>query len=179
MEIQEFFQQCAGKWFSQRTSHALPPQELEVGKSDLWIDLLNLDDPAIARLCQQCRLDPVLALCGMQTKWEGTVGASPNKESGSVLLVAIAEGDDASIGKFLRLVNFPGETPMVGQYIVNLDESITLKMESNTLQTEERLWFVSENLRERTSVITHANGSSYASFCSEIRMPSPASSTQN
>jgi phycoerythrin-associated linker protein len=175
MEIQEFFQQCAGKWFSQRTSHALPPQELEVGKSDLWIDLLDPNDPAIVRLCQQCRIDSVLAVCGMQTKWEGTVGASPNKESGSVLLVAIADGNDSRIGKFLRLVNFPSEVPIAGQYIVNTDESITLKIESDTLHTEERLWFVSSNLRERTSLITHANGSSYASFCSEIRMMSPTS----
>lgn len=175
MEIQEFFEQCAGKWFSQRTSHALPPQELEVGKSDLWIDLLSSDDPAIARLCQQCHIDPALALCGMQTKWEGTVGASPNKESGSVLLVATADAKDARVGKFVRLVNFPGETPLSGDYILNPDDSLTLKIESDTLQTEERLWFVSPNLRERTSVITHTNGSSYASFCSEIRILSSSS----
>jgi CpeS-like protein len=175
MEIQEFFQQCAGKWFSQRTSHALPPQELEVGKSDLWIDLLTPDAPEIDQLCQQCRIDPVLAVCGIQTKWEGTVGVSPNKESGSAILVAIADGNDSRVGKFLRRVNFPGEAPMVGQYILNTDESMTLKIESDTLNTEERLWFASSNLRERTSIITHANGSSYASFCSEIRMMSPAS----
>ncbi|MGB3239461.1 MAG: phycobiliprotein lyase [Geitlerinemataceae cyanobacterium] len=175
MEIQEFFQQCAGKWFSQRTSHALPPQELEIGKSDLWIDLLKPDDPAIDRLCQQCGIDPGLAVCGMQTKWEGTVGASPNKESGSALLVAIADGNDSRTGKFLQLVNCPGESPLMGQYIVNTDESIALKIESDTLQTEERLWFVSSNLRERTSIITHVNGSSYASFCSEIRMISSSS----
>lgn len=175
MEIQEFFEQCAGKWFSQRTSHALPPRELEVGKSELWIDLLTPEEPAIAQLCQQCRIDPVLAICGMQTKWEGTVGASPNKESGSVVLVAIADGNDSRVGKFVRLVNFPGETPLLGHYILNTDESLTLKIESDTLQTEERLWFVSSNLRERTSVITHAQGSSYASFCSEIRILSSSS----
>lgn len=174
MEIQEFFQQCAGKWFSQRTSHALPPQELEVGKSDVWIDFLASDDPEIAKLCQQCRVAPSLAICGIQTKWEGTIGANPTKESGSVLLVAITDGNDSNIGKFLRTVNFPGERPTIGCYSSNADDSITLKIESDTLQTEERLWFVSPNLRERTSIVTHANGSSYASFCSEIRMGSPA-----
>jgi phycoerythrin-associated linker protein len=170
MEIMEFFQQCAGKWFSQRTSHALPPQEMEAGKSDLWIDILSADDRAVLELCQTSEIDAVGILCGMQTRWEGTVGTASKPDKGSALLVAIADSPHA--GKFVRRGNSPAQTPMTGSYTLNTDESLTLIVESETLRSEERLWFVTPNLRERTSVITHASGASYASFCSEIRMGS-------
>ena len=170
MQTIKFFEQCAGKWFSQRTSHSLPPQELEAGQSQLSVELLTASDSAVIALCQQSQLSPDSVLCGLQTKWEGTVGASSAKETGSALLVAIADTEDAQIGKLLRQANTSGEPPLSGRYAMNSDESLTLILESDALKIEERLWFASPNLRERTSTIQHADGSSYASFCSEIRM---------
>ncbi len=165
----EFFQQCAGKWFSQRTSHALPPQEMEVGKSDLWIDILPTDDRSAIELCAACQIDPASVLCGVQTRWEGTVGTNPKPEKGSVLIVAIADAASARTGKIIRRSS-PTEPPMMGSYTLNTDESLTMITESDGLRAEERLWFVTPNLRERTSTIFHTSGQSYASFCSEIRM---------
>jgi len=45
MDVKEFFQLSAGKWFSQRTSHHLAFKQSESGKSDLKIDMLPADDP--------------------------------------------------------------------------------------------------------------------------------------
>jgi len=50
------------------------------------------------------------------------------------------------------------------------DDALTLMGESETLYSEERLWFASPNLRLRTSTIKQLDGFSTASFCSEIRM---------
>lgn len=169
MNVMEFFQQCAGKWFSQRTSHALPPQELEVGKSDLWIEILPADDRAVVELCATVQIDPAGVLCGVQTRWEGTVGTNPKPEKGSVLMVAIADATSPRTGKLVRRSS-PTERPITGSYTLNTDESLTLMTETNEFQAQERLWFVTPNLRERTSTIFHASGQSYASFCSEIRM---------
>ncbi|MDY6939544.1 MAG: phycobiliprotein lyase [Cyanobacteriota bacterium] len=168
MQVIEFFEQCAGKWFSQRTSHSLPPQELEAGQSQLWIELLPTTDPTVLELCKQGQISPDSVLCGLQTKWEGTVGASSAKETGTALLVAVADANDTNTGKLLQ--QGKAGSALSGRYTLNTDESLTLTLESDSFKIEERLWFVSANLRERTSTIQHADGSSYASFCSEIRM---------
>jgi hypothetical protein len=40
MDIQEFINLCAGKWFSQRTSYQLAAQKVANNKAEITIDLL-------------------------------------------------------------------------------------------------------------------------------------------
>ncbi|HEY9822392.1 MAG TPA: phycobiliprotein lyase, partial [Candidatus Sericytochromatia bacterium] len=53
MDIKEFFEQSAGKWFSQRTSHHLAFRQAENGKSNITIEMLGADDPEVVKLCEQ------------------------------------------------------------------------------------------------------------------------------
>jgi len=46
MDIQEFFELSAGKWFSHRTSHHLAFKQSESGKSDITIEML--EDPELS-----------------------------------------------------------------------------------------------------------------------------------
>ena len=56
---------------------------------------------------------------------------------------------------------------------VGWDEALTLIAESDTMYSEERLWFASPNLRMRVSM-TKINGNfSTTAFTSEIRMGVP------
>ena len=73
MNIVEFFQQSAGKWFSQRTSHHLAFKQSESGKSDIVIEMLPSDNPEVVKLCEQYEIDPTLALCGARVTWNGTM----------------------------------------------------------------------------------------------------------
>lgn len=170
MDVLEFIDQCAGKWFSQRTSHAVPPRELEAGKSDLWIDRLPTDDGATIDRCQSLGISPDEVLCAIRSRWEGTVGTSASPHKGSTMLVFVADGDRANAGKFWQWSQQPNAKPVTGEFVLGADEALTLLARAEGFESEERLWFVSPNLRERTSVVKHANGDSYASFCSEIRM---------
>jgi hypothetical protein len=43
MDINEFFQQSAGKWVSQRTSHHPDFKQPEGGRSDFYIEALAKD----------------------------------------------------------------------------------------------------------------------------------------
>ena len=61
MDIQEFFELSAGKWFSHRTSHHLAFKQAEDGKSDITIEMMAKDDPEVIKLCQQYEVDPALA----------------------------------------------------------------------------------------------------------------------
>lgn len=179
MDIVEFFQQSSGKWFSQRTSHH-PAKPIESGKSDLVIELLPQDHPAVVTLCQQYNVDPVLASCGIQINWDGSVEGDREKHKGTTVLVAVADSDKPNEGKLLREPTGANQGTS-GRYILGSDEVLTLITESESLHSEERIWFASPNLRLRTAMVKQANGFSLATFCSEIRMgvPAPQPSTTN
>lgn len=169
MDIIEFFQQSAGKWFSQRTSHYINPPQLEAGKTDLWIEILSPSEADVIKLCQQHRVDASTALLGVRVKWDGIVGANQGKQAGSTVIVAIANPQNPSTGQFLQqTANL--EAPVAGRYILGNDDTLTLITETETIYVEERLWFESPNLRLRTSTVKRSDGFSVASFCSEIRM---------
>lgn len=169
MDITEFFQLSAGKWFSQRTSHHLAFKQTESGESDLRVELLAKDDPVVVQLCQQYEVDPALALCGSRISWDGTTKRGAEKQTGSTVLVAIADPEKSNQGKLLRLGH--GEKALVaGRYAMGADDALTLITESETMYLEERLWFAIPNLRLRTSVLKQSGGFSMASFCSDIRM---------
>lgn len=181
MDITEFFQLSAGKWFSQRTVHHLAKTDLEIGKSNLVIDFLPQTDPDLSKLCQKHRIDPGLALCGTRVTWDGTIGQQAKKDSGGKVLVAVADGGDPTRGILLHSGNSPDQDLPKGHYIMKPDRVLTLIISSDTTQIEERLWFASDNLRFRTSTYKPPNGFHVTSFCSEIRMgvtaPQPAKAT--
>jgi hypothetical protein len=170
MDIMQFFQHSAGKWFSQRTSQNLTGEQSVAGSSDLWIDALDRDDPQVIALCEQYRVDPTLAVCGLQVRWEGMPVLHEKKQSGSTVLVALGEGDAPKSGQLLHGIGATQSPPLPGRYAIGSDEALTLIVETDRLYAEERLWFASENLRLRTSIVREADGNHSACFCSEIRM---------
>jgi len=170
MDITEFFQQSAGKWFSQRTSHHLAFKQSESGKSDIRIEMLPQDSPEVIELCQQNEIDPTLALCGARVTWDGTMEWDKEKHEGSTVLVPVADPDKSNEGKLLRDTGYAEKAPVAGRYVMGDDGSLTLITEYESMYSEERLWFASPNLRLRTSILKRFGGFSMATFCSEIRM---------
>ena len=170
MNIVEFFQQSAGKWFSQRTSHHLAFKQSESGKSDIVIEMLPSNDPEVVKLCEQYEIDPTLALCGARVTWNGTMEWDEEKHTGSTVLVPIADPENPKEGKLLREMGYAEKAPVAGRYRMGDDEALTLITEYESMYSEERLWFASPNLRLRTSILKRFGGFSMATFCSEIRM---------
>ncbi|HAG84299.1 MAG TPA: phycobiliprotein lyase [Cyanobacteria bacterium UBA12227] len=170
MDIKEFFEQSAGRWFSQRSSHHLPFKQPENGKSNVTIELLVADAPEVLKLCQQYKIDPSLAVCGAKITWDGTLDSDQQKQQGSTVLVPIADSDQLNEGRLLREIKYAEKAPVIGRYSLGNDGVLTLISEDETLYSEERLWFASPNLRMRTSIFKHLGGFSMASLSSEIRM---------
>lgn len=170
MNIVEFFQQSAGKWFSQRTSHHIAFNQSRGGKSDLVIEMLPSNDPAVVWLCQQYGKDLALALCGVRITWNGTVEQDTAKHEGSTVLVPLSNPSHADQGELLQGSESGEKAPVVSRYSLGSDAALTLITEQETLYAEERLWFASPNLRLRTSLLKRSGTVDMTSFCSEIRM---------
>ncbi|MBR8836357.1 MAG: phycobiliprotein lyase [Stigonema ocellatum SAG 48.90 = DSM 106950] len=170
MTIEEFLQLSAGKWFSHRTSHDLVFKQSKNGKSDLIIEMLASDHPDVVKLCQQYEIDPSRANCGARVNWNGTMDSDQEKQSGSTVLVIVPDEGNPNEGKLLQEIVYDDRTPVVGRYNMGSDDALTLTIESETMSSEERLWFASPNLRMRTSMVKRFGGFTQASFTSEIRM---------
>jgi hypothetical protein len=170
MNIQEFFEQSAGKWFSQRTSHHLAFKQSESGKSNITIEMLASDAPEVIQLCQQYEIEPESALCGARVSWDGTMEWDDEKHQGSTVIVPVPDTDKPNEGRLLREVGYAEKVPVAGRYMMGEDDALTLITDYETMYSEERLWFASPNLRLRTSILKRFGGFSMASLSSEIRM---------
>lgn len=169
MNILEFFEHSVGKWFSQRTSYQLARQGQwhQSDKTDLFIHRLDPGDATLSTLCQESKLDPGQLLGGLRIDWSETL----QQKADSALMLALAESADATEGLLLRRVGSNAQSSVLGQFVMNPDDSLTLLSEMPDLQVEERLWFAAPNLRLRTSLMRQGStGFENSSFYSEIRM---------
>lgn len=168
MDIKEFFEQSAGKWFSQRTSFHLAVNQSESQKSTVLFEILSTDAPEVVKLCEQHSIDPQQAVCAAKVTWEED--QEKFKRQGSTIVVPVPHPDKPNEGRLLQDVGSDQKTPVAGRYIMGSDEALTLITDYEKMYSEERLWFASPNLRLRTSTIKQSDNFSMASLYSEIRM---------
>ncbi|WP_036483687.1 phycobiliprotein lyase [Myxosarcina sp. GI1] len=166
MDIKEFLDLNAGKWFSQRTNY-LTGDKAQSGKADLTVELLASDNSTIVNLCQNERIDPQHSLGGLSTSWDSSVDWGKPKQIGSVVMVFIADDSSDRTGKVLRQENGKAQ----GSYTLGDDGALTVVVETDSIIAEERQWFASDNLRLRTTVVTDkvTKAIVQTSFYSEIR----------
>ena len=169
MEIVNFFEKLAGRWFSQRTTHVLSSQQSKAGKSDLEVEFLAPEASEVAQLCQSHNAsDP---LCGLSVKQSSTVDGDTKPKVMTTLMVPLkpdSESDGIVSGKLLRSGKSEPST-----YTLE-DEVLTIVGEGEQAHSTERMWFINENLRMRTGMTELKSGPKsglrIASFCSEIRL---------
>ncbi|MBD1918647.1 MULTISPECIES: phycobiliprotein lyase [Cyanophyceae] len=166
MEIVNFFETLAGKWFSQRTIHNLASQSSQAGQSNLLIEFLPATDGDLAQVCTTLGHDPGQIACGLRIHQDSQLEGESQKIQSSALMVMMTP-TDAGDGV---LVQAPTSSPALqGSYRVE-DDVLTIMTPTDAGQIEERLWFANPNLRMRTSVLKIGDDVQIASFCSEIRM---------
>lgn len=168
MNIEEFFDLSVGKWFAHRSSHNLTAQESQEGKSDIFIEKLPASHPEVVGLCEQHEVLSGSTTFGVKVNWNDTTKLN-QKETGSTILVFVPNEENNSEGELLRQFK-TGDKPVNGRYIMGSDEALSLIIQNGAILTEERLWFVHQNVRMRVSRIKNPSGLNIATFTSEIRM---------
>lgn len=167
MEIVTFFEKLAGKWFSQRTTHYLTAQRSQAGKSDLNVEFMPASAPAVQALCAELAAEPNHALCGLKVSQTSTIEGDPKPRVSSTLVVPLTP-EHGTAGRLLRKTT-TGNQPSISHYSLD-NEILIISTEDDTTCSEERWWFITDNLRMRTSILNRKDGVQLASFCSEIRL---------
>jgi phycoerythrin-associated linker protein len=170
MNIQEFVGQSIGSWKSQRSAHHLAFGHFEAIHSLIDIVEIALDDPALLALCKLHHTDPGTVLSPFRMSWTGETDWDDEQTvKGTCVLAPVPTS--AKQGKLLRDQGYAEEMPAIGEYFFTDDDTFVLNTPYDRASAEEKIWFVSPQVRCRVSLIKTATGSGLvtASFSSEIR----------
>ena len=171
-DAKEFFQQSAGKWRSQRTTHHLPFRRAESGGSDINVKFLDANDEKIAVICQMHDVDPQTAIGGAFVSWDGAMAWDKENEDhkGTTVFALIPDSENPRQGQLLRERGYAEIVPVAGEYHMDEEDGLILITEYETMSIIERFWFVSPDLRLRSSTVKRFGGFNTATFCAESRM---------
>ena len=174
MNIEQFVAQSIGEWRSMRSGHSLAFQQFEDVLSEISIKAFNDDPNKISELIKASSQpsdsqyqSPFCMEWNAESDWEPD---DPSEvSSGSCLIVPIPS--DESSGKLLRSVGYAEAVAAESDYRFLDDGTFILKTHYDQSIAEERIWFISEHVRCRSSVLKTSAGSGIlqASFASEVR----------
>jgi hypothetical protein len=178
-DAKEFFQQSAGQWRSQRTTHHLPFRRAESGGSDINVEFLEAGDEKIATICQMHDVDPATAIGGAYVSWDGAMAWDKENEDhkGTTVFALIPNPEDPRKGKLLRERGYAEIVPVAGEYHMDEEDGLILITEYETMSIIERFWFVNPDLRLRSSTVKRFGGFNTATFCAESRVTTTDTTT--
>lgn len=172
MNVMEFFQQSAGQWQSQRTTHHLPFRRAELGGSNISVEALEASHEKVVEICKLHDIDPETAVGGAYVQWDGAMAWDKDNEDhkGSTVFALVPDENNPKTGRLLRERGYAEIVPVIGQFEMDPENGLLLTTEYETMSSIERFWFVGSDLRLRTSVVKRFGGLSTASFCAESRV---------
>ena len=176
MTIQQFVAQSSGKWRSMRSGHSLAFQQFEEVLSEVTIEEISKENSAVKHLLEsplanKHNLDRISSPFKMEwcaeSDWEPD---DPSEvSSGSCIIVPLVK--DMSSGTLIRSVGYAEAEAAISEYNFSNDGTFSLTTNYEQSIAEEKIWFVSENVRCRSSVLRTSAGSGVlqTSFASEVR----------
>ena len=176
MTIEQFVAQSSGKWRSMRSGHSLAFQQFEEVLSEVTIEEVSKEDSAVKRLLEsplanQYNLDAISSPFKMEWCAESDWEPDDPSEVSSGICIIVPFVNDNSSGTLIRSVGYAEAEAAISEYNFSNDGTFTLTTKYEQSIAEEKIWFVSENVRCRSSVLRTSAGSGVlqTSFASEVR----------
>ena len=156
-----------------RSGHSLAFSQFEDVRSSVLIEAVSLHDPVVLQVIAKSPTNSTAAICPFKISWNAESDWEPEEinsvSEGSCILVPIPS--DSRTGVILRSVGYAESTQAISDYSFLEDETFVLRTQYDQSIAEERIWFVSDNVRCRSSVLRTSGGSGVlqTSFASEVR----------
>lgn len=173
MNIEEFVIQSEGEWKSMRSGHSLAFQQFEEIISTIKILLLPEDDTRVVNLIKDSNYlvnqisSPFMISWDSESNWEPD--SKQNNSCGSSILIPIPKSKNK--GYMLRSLGYSERIKALSTYNILEDGTLILRTTYTQTKSEERIWFISTNVRCRSSVIYSKESSAIlqTSHASELR----------
>ena len=173
MNIEEFFLKSVGEWNSMRSGHSLAFQEFEEIRSKIKIVRSKSNDSRVIKLLKDNLITDDKTKEAFLINWESKSEWDDDNQrgnsSGESILVPIEFSKKE--GKIVRSLGYSEALQVVSLYKILDDGTLIINTDYTHISTEERIWFVSNNLRSRSSVTKSIDSLAIlqTSYASEIR----------
>ena len=173
MDISTFVELSHGEWRSMRSGHSLAFQYFEEVLSEVKIQCLDIDDEAVSKLANSVKPLEGELIAPFSMEWEAESDWEPDDptavSSGQCILIPYQI--DLSHGQIIRSVGYAEAEQAITDYSFSSDGTLVLSTVYGQSIAEERIWFASDNVRCRSSVLKTSEGSGIlqTSFASEVR----------
>ena len=174
MDIEQFVAQTEGEWRSMRSAHSLAFQQFEDVLSEISVEKISVTNTDLQTILKQEGglsvtdiKSPFLMKWAAESDWEPD---DPNDvANGECIIVPIPTNEKS--GVMLRSIGYAESIAARSEYSFLDDGTFVLKTRYDQSIAEERIWFISENVRCRSSVLKTSEGSGIlqTSFSSEVR----------
>ena len=173
MEIEQFVAQSEGTWRSMRSGHSLAFQKFDQILSEIKIKILSLDNQEVLKFLYKYKhlqgepTSPMLITWEAESEW--TENLENERTNGSSLLIPLTVSNQK--GVMIRSEGYTESNEVLSEYKVLNDGTLIINSNYSHTRTEERIWFISQNVRCRSSVIKSLESSAIlqTSFASEIK----------
>ena len=174
MTIEQFVAQSEGQWRSMRSGHSIAFRQFEQIVSKIKVKILAHDDPKVIDFLKSTNKSNRVYLSPFEITWEvesdWVLDDSNQISSGHTILIPIPE--TTRKGFLLRSTGYTESMPSLSNYSFLSDGTLTLSTKYQNTVTEERIWFLSQQVRCRSSVIftEKKSGIIQTSFASELKI---------
>tara|TARA_B100000700_G_scaffold330962_1_gene460350 strand:- start:1254 stop:1787 length:534 start_codon:yes stop_codon:yes gene_type:complete len=173
MQIEQFFLKSVGEWNSMRSGHSLAFQQFEEIRSKIKIITTEIHEPKVIKLIKDNSINinevkhAFLITWQAKSEWDDLT----QKENSSGESILIPLKITQTEGKIIRSSGYTEAIELISSYKIVNDGTLVIYSKYNNISTEERIWFVSNNLRSRTSITRAIDSLAIlqTSYASEIR----------
>ena len=168
--IKEFIAKSIGEWRSIRSTHTLAFQEFENTNSSLIISHQNINSTEVLEIKNRFKFSEDISFA-IKITWQSiSEWTTENKSQESKTILTFVPKDDYS-GILIKDKGYAEQIPSSSRYFIDESKTFNIHSEYNTTISEERIWFLSENVRSRYSVIKNKinKGILQTSHATEIR----------
>jgi len=173
MQIEQFFLKSVGEWNSMRSGHSLAFQEFEEIRSKIKITPARTNDNRLIKLVKDNLITTNAVNKAFLINWEAKSewGEKNQKENYSGESIIVPIEISKTEGKIIRSVGYTEAVQVVSLYKILDDGTLIIYSDYSHTCTEERIWFVSNNVRSRSSVTRAIDSLAIlqTSYASEIR----------
>ncbi len=173
MKIEQFIAQSEGEWQSMRSGHSLAFRQFEQVISLITIKRIESNHPdVISLLNSNNKLKGELST-PFRINWKSESDWNDddlsNNGEGSCILVPLK--NTSREGHILRNKGYSENSQVVSSYKFLEDGTFVMLTDYINSIAEEKIWFISDNVRCRSSVVRTSKGSGIlqTSFASEVR----------
>ena len=168
--IKDFIDNSIGEWKSIRSTHTLAFQEFENTHSSLIILHQNIESEEVLEIKQRFTFSNNLSFA-IKIKWESiSEWATEKTPQGSQTILIFVPKDEYS-GTLIKDKGYAELIPSSSTYYIEENKTLHIQSKYNATISEEKIWFLSKNVRSRYSVIKNKinNGILQTSHATEIR----------